>query len=69
MNKTTEALDLIEKLLIKTMMPIVRQLLPNAKEEDLERNARNMLGHIGSRITFGKELYDKTITDQLKEKV
>lgn len=61
MNKEiTEILDLLESILVKYTLQLMKDAdLANKLEIHLtEEMARNLVGKIGSRITFGKEVVD-----------
>ena len=62
MNKTTEVLDELEAKMVKAIIPIAKELfIALEKDESIESMARNLLGKIGTRIVYGKELFDKVI--------
>lgn len=55
----SELMDLFEKLAINALKPQVEVIMEGIKTEvDLETATRNILGKIGARITFGKDIYD-----------
>ena len=55
-DRTDEILDALEAVLISTIKPI----LVKAGMTVTDEKARNILGKVGTRITFGKEGYKKT---------
>lgn len=61
---TTETLDKLEEILVK----MTRDLLNDARKAHAKEitydEARNMVGNIGTRILFGKELFDSTFKEK-----
>lgn len=61
--KTSEILDNLEEILIEAILPSVREMKKVADIGVEERDmARNLLSKVGTRIAFGKEVFDKSLT-------
>jgi hypothetical protein len=55
---TEETLDKLEEILVKMTRDLLNDARkPHAKEITYDE-ARNMVGNIGTRILFGKDIYD-----------
>jgi len=55
--KDSELLDKLEVIIVEN----IRQLLKEVGKEITYEQARNIIGNIGTRIVYGKELADKLI--------
>jgi len=59
MTTDTELMDQLENIAIAAMKPVVAYVLESIESDtDLEIATRNLLGKVGTRILFGKEIYD-----------
>lgn len=64
----TEFLDTLEGLIIKSCLPlmeIVKKEVPSIGDMDTYEMTRAIIGKIGVRIAFGKEIADKMIMKEL----
>jgi len=60
---TTEILDLIEGLVTRYIMKIMKL----AGKEINEKQSKNIISKIGLRTQFGKELVDELIVNKIKK--
>lgn len=65
----SEVLDLFEKLAIDALTPSMVEILRMGKDSGITQQdpriaARNIIGKIGLRIAFGKEIADPIIAKQ-----
>ena len=69
--KMTEFLDTLEDFLIKQAMPMMRVVqkeVPELADKDLYTMTRTIIGKIGLRISFGKEIADQMIMGKKENK-
>lgn len=58
----TKTLDSLEELLITNTLTTARQLKEGTDIKMTDREvARQLIGKIGARIVFGKEVFDKVV--------
>ena len=61
----SRVLDWVEEILILRTMEVLKEISPekfaHLPNDELKTGARNLLGKIGARITFGKESSDGVI--------
>lgn len=65
---TEETLDKLEDILVKMTRDLLNDARKRHAKEITYEEARNMVGNIGTRILFGKDIYDTAFKTGLSER-